>query len=171
MTLDDPNCRNCFRFLLLVRAQLFLQKVRYRSSQDDAARLHVDVLDTLQKFEGVSRKGTSGLIITEHGLWNGRASLCLSVCPYVRLCVPSIDSSSGVRRVCCWAPCGQEISTDSCRRHMWGWTQMSITIRFTFERIITFQKGLKVFHYNLVVKSASCHRQACARHLRTPFVL
>jgi len=44
-------------------------------------------------------------------------------------------------------------------------------VRFTFERIITFQKGLKVFHYNLVVKSASCHRQACERHLRTPFVL
>jgi len=71
MTLDDPNCRNCFRFLLLVGQlfpQLFLQKVRYRSSQDNAARLHVDVLDTLQKFEGVGRKGTSGLIITEHGL-------------------------------------------------------------------------------------------------------
>jgi len=24
-----------------------------------------------------------------------------------------IDRSSGVRRVCCWAPCGQDISIDS----------------------------------------------------------
>jgi len=36
---------------------------------------------------------------------------------FVRLCVclsiPSIDRSSGVRRVCCWAPGGQEISIDS----------------------------------------------------------
>jgi len=26
MTLDDPNCRNCFRFLLLVRLQFFFSK-------------------------------------------------------------------------------------------------------------------------------------------------
>ena len=41
-------------------------------------------------------------------------SVCLSVC--IRLSVASIDSSSGVRRVCCWAPCGQEISIDGCGR-------------------------------------------------------
>jgi len=35
----------------------------------------------------------------------GRSSVCL--------CVPSIDSSSGSRWVCCWAPCGQEISIAS----------------------------------------------------------
>ena len=50
----------------------------------------------------------------EKGLWNGRPSVCLSIC----LSIPSIDSSSGVRRVCCWAPCGQEISINSGgRRH------------------------------------------------------
>ena len=37
-------------------------------------------------------------------------------CPSVRLSVPSIDSSSGVQRVCCWAPCGLEIAIDSRRR-------------------------------------------------------
>ena len=54
--------------------------------------------------------------------------LCYLRCPYimwsrvysgrafVRLSVPSIHSSSGGRRVCCWAPCGQEISVDSCGR-------------------------------------------------------
>ena len=35
------------------------------------------------------------------GLWNGRVS--------VRLSVPSIDSSSGVRLVCCWAPCSRRV--------------------------------------------------------------
>ena len=41
-----------------------------------------------------------------------------SVRPSVRRSVPlpSIDSSSGVRPVCCWAPRGQEISVDSRRR-------------------------------------------------------
>jgi len=38
----------------------------------------------------------------------GRLSVCLSV--------PSIDSSNDGRRVCCCAPCGQEISIDSCGR-------------------------------------------------------
>ena len=33
--------------------------------------------------------------------------------PSVRPSVPPIDSNSGVRRVCCWAPCGQGISIDS----------------------------------------------------------
>ena len=42
-----------------------------------------------------------------------RPSVCLSVCLSLRLSVPSINSSSGVRRVCCWAPCGQEISINS----------------------------------------------------------
>ena len=37
----------------------------------------------------------------EQGLWNGRVS--------VRLSVPSIDSSSGVRLVCCWAPCSRRV--------------------------------------------------------------
>ena len=40
-------------------------------------------------------------------------SVCLSVCLSLRLSVPSINSSSGVRRVCCRAPCGQEISINS----------------------------------------------------------
>jgi len=44
----------------------------------------------------------------KQGLCNGRAS--------VRLSVPSTDSSSESRRVCCRAPCGHEISTDSCGR-------------------------------------------------------
>ena len=35
--------------------------------------------------------------------------------PSVRPSVPSIDSSNGGRRVCCWALCGQEISNDSWR--------------------------------------------------------
>ena len=35
------------------------------------------------------------------------SSVCLSV--------PSIDSSSGGRWVCCWVPCGQEILIDSCQ--------------------------------------------------------
>ena len=38
----------------------------------------------------------------EQGLRDGRLS--------VRLFVPSINRSSSVRRVCCWAPHGQEIS-------------------------------------------------------------
>jgi len=41
-------------------------------------------------------------------------------CPSVRLAVASIDSSSGGRRVCCWAPCGYDISTDSCGRRAAG---------------------------------------------------
>jgi len=45
----------------------------------------------------------------EQGLCNHRAFVRLSVC----LSVPSIDSSSGSRWVCCWAPCGQEISIAS----------------------------------------------------------
>jgi len=36
------------------------------------------------------------------GLWNVRASVPLSF----RLSVPSIDSSSSLRQVCCWAPRG-----------------------------------------------------------------
>jgi len=48
----------------------------------------------------------------EQGLCNGRAS----VRPSVRLSVPSIDSSSGVQRVCCWATSGLEIAIDSRRR-------------------------------------------------------
>jgi len=36
--------------------------------------------------------------------------------PSIHLSDPSFDSSSGVRRVCCQAPRGQEISTDSKRR-------------------------------------------------------
>ena len=46
------------------------------------------------------------------GTGNGRASDRTSLC----LPVPAIDSSAGVRRVCCWASCGQEISIDSCGR-------------------------------------------------------
>jgi len=42
-----------------------------------------------------------------------RSSVRLSVC----LSVPSIDSSSGVRRACCWAPRGQEKSIASRRQH------------------------------------------------------
>ena len=38
----------------------------------------------------------------------------------VRLSVLSIDSSNGGRRVCCWTPCRQEISTDSCGRRAAG---------------------------------------------------
>jgi len=33
MTLDDPNCQNCFRFVLLARGQSF-QNVRHRSSRN-----------------------------------------------------------------------------------------------------------------------------------------
>ena len=48
-----------------------------------------------------------------------RPSVCRSVCPSVRLSVPSFDRRCGaVRRVCCWAPRGQEISIDSRRRHV-----------------------------------------------------
>ena len=39
----------------------------------------------------------------QHGLSNGPASVRPSVC----LSVPSIDSSNGGRRVCCWAPCSR----------------------------------------------------------------
>jgi len=39
-----------------------------------------------------------------------------SVRPYVRLSVPSINSSSAVRRVCCWAPRVQEIAIENSRR-------------------------------------------------------
>ena len=52
-------------------------------------------------------------------LWNGQAS--------IRLSVPSIDS--GVRRVCCWAPSGQEISTDSRRRRSAAANAGSVTMR------------------------------------------
>ena len=41
-------------------------------------------------------------------------------CPSVRLSVPSINRSSSVRWVCCWAPRGQEISIASGgRRASW----------------------------------------------------
>ena len=36
--------------------------------------------------------------------------------PSVLPCILSIDSSNSGRRVCCWAPCGQDISIDSCER-------------------------------------------------------
>jgi len=46
-----------------------------------------------------------------------RSGVRPSVCPSVRLSVclsvPSIDRSSGLLRVCCWAPGGPEISIDS----------------------------------------------------------
>ena len=38
----------------------------------------------------------------------------------VRLYVPSIDSSYGGRQVCCWVPCGQEMSIASCVRRAAG---------------------------------------------------
>jgi len=37
----------------------------------------------------------------------------MSVRPFVCPSVPSTDRSSGVRRVCCWAPCGQETASSS----------------------------------------------------------
>ena len=40
----------------------------------------------------------------------GRPSVCLPI----HQSVPSIDSSSGLQQVCCWMPCGQEISVNSC---------------------------------------------------------
>ena len=43
-----------------------------------------------------------------------------SVRPSVRLSVPSIKSSNGVRLVCCSAPCVQEISINSCGRRAAG---------------------------------------------------
>ena len=55
---------------------------------------------------------TARIVCVEQGLCGGRASLR----PPVRLSVPSIKSNSGVRGVCCWAPCEQEISVDSCGR-------------------------------------------------------
>jgi len=36
------------------------------------------------------------------------------------VCLPSIDSSNGVRRVCCLAPFGQEMKIDSCGRRAAG---------------------------------------------------
>ena len=41
----------------------------------------------------------------EQGSRSGR----VSVRPPVRLSVPSINSSSGLRLVCCWAPCGRRV--------------------------------------------------------------
>ena len=41
-----------------------------------------------------------------------RPSICPSVCPSV----PSFDRHRGVRRVCCWAPCGRELSIDRLRQ-------------------------------------------------------
>ena len=52
---------------------------------------------------------TLSALYAEQGLCNGLMSVRLCVC----LSIPSIDRSSGVRRVCCWAPGGQEISIDS----------------------------------------------------------
>ena len=49
-------------------------------------------------------------------LWYAQQDLCnglMSVRPSVCLSVPSIDRSSGVRRVCCWAPRVQEMSIES----------------------------------------------------------
>jgi len=38
--------------------------------------------------------------------------------PRVRSFVPAINSRSDGRQVCCWAPCGQDVSIDSCRRQL-----------------------------------------------------
>ena len=46
---------------------------------------------------------------------DGRPSVCLSI--HSPVCLPSIDSSNGGLRVCCWAPCGQEISA-SIQQHI-----------------------------------------------------
>ena len=54
------------------------------------------------------------VLVTWHSLCNEQG-LCkglVSIRPSVCLSVPSIDLSSDVRRVCCWAPSGQEISID-----------------------------------------------------------
>jgi len=54
------------------------------------------------------------VLVTWHSLCN-QQGLCkglVSIRPSVCLSVPSIDLSSGVRRVCCWAPSGQEIPID-----------------------------------------------------------
>jgi len=57
----------------------------------------------------------SGYWLCPHSMWS-RVYVAVRR-PSVRLSVPSFDRSSGVRRVCCWAPCGQEISINSggCR--------------------------------------------------------
>jgi len=57
--------------------------------------------------------------------------------PSVRLSVTSIDSSNGGRLVCCWAPRGQKISTDSCGRRAAGagaQQQMRVASRYAMSR-------------------------------------
>ena len=48
------------------------------------------------------------LVTVKQGVTVGR--------PLVRSSVRSIDCSNSSRRVCCWAPCVQKISIDSCAR-------------------------------------------------------
>ena len=54
--------------------------------------------------------GASRLDIKQ-GQLGERRSACTSS---MRPSVPSFDHSCGVRRVCCWAPCGRKISIDRC---------------------------------------------------------
>ena len=42
-----------------------------------------------------------------------RSGVCPSACLSVSQSVPSVERSSGVRRVCCWVPYAQKISIDS----------------------------------------------------------
>ena len=48
---------------------------------------------------------------TEQGLWNGRASVCLSV--------PSFRHHEPLQQVCCCGPSGQEILIDCRRKCKW----------------------------------------------------
>ena len=72
--------------------------------------------DTRYYFNVRSKADISQLNLP-HGMRSAEPGLCRPNGPAsVRLSVPSVDSSSGVRLVCCWAPRRQVISIDSRRR-------------------------------------------------------
>jgi len=100
--------------------------------------------------------------------WRGLHSKCSRVIETVEhLSDPMIDSCSGVQRVCCWAPCRQQISISSRRQHSaanagsvtltakgWGWTDYTIYItqyQHTVVQAASLQKKLPcksiIYHF------------------------
>ena len=69
-------------------------------------------------------------------------------CPSAHLSVPSIDSSYGCWRLCYWAPCGQEISTNSCGRAAGAGAQQQMRVASCWESTKKAQHRLDNYFAN-----------------------
>jgi len=85
-------------------------------------RTHGTTFRALKVTSRVATTGTESAVydcfVDTRRILRGTGSMTRSIIrPSVSMSVSSFDSRSGVRRVCCWAPCRREISTDSgvCR--------------------------------------------------------